>query len=191
MSLRCNCCAAVDTAEIAQKQRKACESPKSTVKRVPSLKHGLPVDTEFFGEKQGDPTETHRAGDPTERSTGWCRPPDTRPCPGTVAGEGGRARAGQVPGCPLGKRTKPFEPAASPSDAGPWQGLLTRQISLIKWCVSLVAHVCSCSPGAPIQLPRLLIVTSNRTGKPRAPSSALSCVVNAKLTPVKTKLHTE
>lgn len=39
-SLTRNCCAAVDTTEIRQKERKECESPKSTVKQTPVWNRG-------------------------------------------------------------------------------------------------------------------------------------------------------
>lgn len=128
MSLRCNRCAGFDTTETAQKQRMERESPKSTAKRVSSLKRGLPDDTDFLGGQPARPSWDPQ-GRGSHQAIYWLVPASRH---GSLPGDGGRARAGQVPSCPLGKHTEPFEPPASPHDASTWQGPWTRGISLIR-----------------------------------------------------------
>lgn len=190
MSLRCNHCAAVDTAEIVQKQRKECESPKSTVKRVSSLKHRLPVDTDFLGDNQRDPTETRRVGDPTEWSTGWCQPPDTRPCSGTVPGprQGSSLVAHWV-------STQAHRTYCLPKRCRCCGRGSLNQVDFFNRvvCVTFDSHM--------LLLPRRTNSATPSTycklrpdwkiSGTRVPSSALSCMVKAKLTPVKIKFYTE
>lgn len=94
MSLTRYCCAAVDTTEIRNKaeSKEGMWITKIHSKAESSLKHGVPVDTALCGGKQWNSTETCRAGDPTDRSTGWCQL-QTQFLPGNGAG----ARAGQLP----------------------------------------------------------------------------------------------
>lgn len=188
MSLRCNRCDAVDAAETAQK-KKECESPKSSLKEVFTLKHRLPVDMDSLGENQQDSTETCRVGDPTKQTTGWCQPPAMRPCPrmgqGQGQGQGSSLAARWV------NRHTAHQTHCHPKQCCGRSSLKQADFFNQVVCVTfdsgvllLPRHTSSATPSIYCQLE-----LDWKTSGTRTPSSALSCVVKANLTPVKTKFY--
>lgn len=148
MSLTRHCCAAVDTTEIRNKaeSKEGMWITKIHSKAEFRLKHGVPVDTALWEGKQWNSTEICRAGDPTDRSTGWCQL-QTRFLPGNGAG----ARPGQLP---RQTSTRAHQPRHLQTVLEVWQGSLNQVDVFNRVCVTFDSHFYS--PDTLIQLSCLL-----------------------------------